>query len=584
MRVLACGICGSDLHFFHAGFCARPAHAGPRDGGRRRRARRRRRGPRARATRVAIEPMRSCGVCAECRAGQPRAICRELQISRHPPAAAASPSSSCVPAEPRVPRCPPISTRARRARGADGGGGARRCAAAACAPGSACSCSAPAPSACWRRSPRARSAPARCGSARAIRTRPSSPARSARRACSARRKPTPRGARTQLARELPDRPRASRPSAAAPTRCALAAARDPPGRQRLRARPLPRRRCAIDPLRAAAEGSDARLVVLLRARAGRARLRARDAAGRRPSATRSRRSLTHRVPLDEVARGFALAADRRPAPSRSASYPEPDPKPDPRSQHGLRTLREGARLLQDAARALHGRVRLSRTSAIDQEQIEALGRSAPRAAGAWRSSRAKAKALGLWNLFLPDAEYGAGLTQPRVRAALRDHGPQPDRAARLQLRRRPTPATSRSSPSSARPSRRSAGSSRCSTGEIRSCFSMTEPEVSGADPTRPAHARRPRRRRLRDQRPQVVHVGRDRRALRDRDGGDRTRTRRRTSARARSSCRPTRPASSIAARGLGDGPRGRRRPLRDPLRELPRAGREPARPRAAAAS
>jgi threonine dehydrogenase-like Zn-dependent dehydrogenase len=78
VRLLACGICGSDLHFFHAGLWApgvSPGHemAGEIDAlgddvsGL------------ARGDRVAIEPLRSCGVCFECRSGQD-VRCRELQI------------------------------------------------------------------------------------------------------------------------------------------------------------------------------------------------------------------------------------------------------------------------------------------------------------------------------------------------------------------------------------------------------------------------------------------------------------------------------------------------------------------------
>ena len=71
---------------------------------------------------------------------------------------------------------------------------------------------------------------------------------------------------------------------------------------------------------------------------------------------------------------------------------------------------------------------------------------------------------GLWNLFMPDEEHGAGLTNWEYGHALRGDGPQPRRRADgLQLRRARTPATWRSSPSTARASRRTAGSSRCST-------------------------------------------------------------------------------------------------------------------------
>lgn len=78
VRLLACGICGSDLHFHHAGLWAPGATPGHEmageidalgDGV----------AGLAKGDRVAIEPFHTCGVCDECRVGQP-VRCGKLQI------------------------------------------------------------------------------------------------------------------------------------------------------------------------------------------------------------------------------------------------------------------------------------------------------------------------------------------------------------------------------------------------------------------------------------------------------------------------------------------------------------------------
>ena len=46
----------------------------------------------------------------------------------------------------------------------------------------------------------------------------------------------------------------------------------------------------------------------------------------------------------------------------------------------------------------------------------------------------EARRRDLWNLFLPDERYGAGLTNLEYAAAGGDHGPQPHRARGHELR------------------------------------------------------------------------------------------------------------------------------------------------------
>ncbi len=78
VAVEACGICGSDLHLFHSGFFAPGTTPGHEAAGRIDAL-----GPDvasvATGTRVAVEPMRSCGNCSACRRGA-YSICRGAQL------------------------------------------------------------------------------------------------------------------------------------------------------------------------------------------------------------------------------------------------------------------------------------------------------------------------------------------------------------------------------------------------------------------------------------------------------------------------------------------------------------------------
>ena len=116
-------------------------------------------------------------------------------------------------------------------------------------------------------------------------------------------------------------------------------------------------------------------------------------------------------------------------------------------------------------------------------------------------------------------ERGAGLAVGARRAL---------RRRRPQLRQ-----PDRSSSSTAPRSRRRSGSIPLIDGEMESGFSMTEPDAPGSDPHVDQDPAPSRRRRVGDQRPQVVHLQRPARGLRHRHVPHRGRRRRRRTATAK---------------------------------------------------
>jgi acyl-CoA dehydrogenase len=97
--------------------------------------------------------------------------------------------------------------------------------------------------------------------------------------------------------------------------------------------------------------------------------------------------------------------------------------------------------------------------------------------------REKAKTAGLWNLFMPDERFGPGLTNWEYGLLCEEMGRSPMAAAMAFNCSAPDTGNMEILAEHGTAEQRERWLEPLLEGRIRSCFSMTEPEVSGSDPT-----------------------------------------------------------------------------------------------------
>jgi acyl-CoA dehydrogenase len=117
--------------------------------------------------------------------------------------------------------------------------------------------------------------------------------------------------------------------------------------------------------------------------------------------------------------------------------------------------------------------------ALDEEVTVDSGRAYPEVL---IEIRERARSEGLWNLFMPDSEHGVGLTNWEYGVLCEEMGRSPAIAPMAFNCAAPDTGNMEILAEHGTPEQRERWLAPLLDGEIRSCFSMTEPEVAGSDP------------------------------------------------------------------------------------------------------